>query len=119
MVLAVTSSTGTTPSSGAASTAVLQAQLARCQLQLNDWFHCPSSKTPEGKAKVDALTSQVDSLKAQLQQASLQSRPSSRTAPVPLTSTTPSTAATGQGSGNAAATLSASGMLGSQVNVFV
>ncbi|MBI5922371.1 MAG: hypothetical protein HY847_12090 [Betaproteobacteria bacterium] len=41
------------------STAGLEAQLARYQIQLADWVSCPSCKTPEGKAKIQELSNKV------------------------------------------------------------
>jgi hypothetical protein len=41
------------------STAGLEAQLAKYQVQLADWVSCPSCKTPEGKAKIQELSNKV------------------------------------------------------------
>jgi hypothetical protein len=52
-----------------ASPASLDAQLNTCRAQLEDWVTCPSSKTPEGKAKVEALTARFAALERQIEQA--------------------------------------------------
>ena len=52
----------------AASAGVLEAQLARYEIKLADWCHCPSGKTPEGKQKIAELQAKADAIKAQLQQ---------------------------------------------------
>lgn len=60
---------GSAPAAGFAqadSTAALESQLARCQTQLADWTHCPSSRTPEGKAKIQALQDQQAQLQRRL-----------------------------------------------------
>jgi hypothetical protein len=49
--------------SGAGSTAGLEGQLARYQVQLADWVNCPSCKTPEGKAKIQELSDKVSEIK--------------------------------------------------------
>lgn len=51
---------------GAASPAVLRAQLNRYEIQLADWTHCGSAKTPAGKAKIQEITDQADTVKAQI-----------------------------------------------------
>jgi hypothetical protein len=47
----------------------LDARKTKVEAQLADWVHCDSSKTPEGKAKVQQLTDQLDAIKAQLKAA--------------------------------------------------
>jgi len=48
-----------TGQSGAGSSAGLDAQLARYQVQLSDWVNCPSCNTAEGKAKIQELSDKV------------------------------------------------------------
>ncbi|MDT8999610.1 hypothetical protein RQP53_10070 [Paucibacter sp. APW11] len=55
-------STGSVPVS-------LDAERAKCEIQLADWSHCGSAKTPEGKAKIDALSEQLATIKARMQRA--------------------------------------------------
>jgi hypothetical protein len=64
-------SVGTAPgtSLGVARPAGLDADLAKAESQLADWVHCPSSKTPEGKAKIAQCQSNVDQIKAKLKAA--------------------------------------------------
>ena len=45
---------------------IADAQLAKREAELSDWVHCPSSKTPEGKAKIAQISAQIDTLKAQI-----------------------------------------------------
>jgi hypothetical protein len=117
MVQAVGSSVVAGSYGGNASTGVLQSQLDRYQVQLDDWCHCPGGKTPEGKAKIQDLTSKVDTIKAQLQQVSPQQRPSpSQSSPAPSAAT----ANSGQASGTATVSRSPSAFspLGSRLDVF-
>ena len=41
-----------------------------CRAQLADWVTCPSAKTPEGKAKIQQITSKLDSIKEQIKKTS-------------------------------------------------
>jgi hypothetical protein len=52
---------GTAPNSG-----ILKSQLNRYEIQLADWCHCPSGKTPEGQQKIANLQAKADAIKAQL-----------------------------------------------------
>lgn len=52
-----------------AAPANLDADLAKCQSQLSDWVHCVSAKTPEGKAKIEAISTQIDAIKEKMRQA--------------------------------------------------
>lgn len=54
---------------GGGTAAGLDAQLARYQVQLSDWVHCPSSKTPEGKAKIEQIYDKISAIKRQMQSA--------------------------------------------------
>ena len=47
----------------------LDADLAKAQSELADWVHCPSSKTPEGKAKIEEVSAKVDAIKGQMKKA--------------------------------------------------
>jgi hypothetical protein len=51
------------PSAGGGA---LDAELAKCDRQLADWVHCPSGKTPEGKAKIEEITARRDTVKARI-----------------------------------------------------
>ena len=72
MVTAVSgsSSAGASPSGGR----TLDAQLAKSQVQLSDWTHCVSAKTPQGKQKIAEISAKVDDIKAKMKAAE-QSRP--------------------------------------------
>lgn len=45
----------------------LDAQLAHYQVLLSDWVHCPFCDTPEGKARIAALTDKVTQIEQQIQ----------------------------------------------------
>jgi hypothetical protein len=47
----------------------VNAELAKCESELSDWVHCPSSKTSAGKAKIAEITAKLDGLKAQMKRA--------------------------------------------------
>lgn len=48
--------------------AVVENQLATCKKQLADWVNCPSGKTAAGRAKIEAIHTQIAKLKAQIEQ---------------------------------------------------
>ena len=56
-------------SGGAPSAASLQAQLQRYQKQLSDCVNCPSSKTPQGKADIQAISARISQVKQSIEQA--------------------------------------------------
>jgi hypothetical protein len=95
--LSITAGTGASPPRTSAG--VLQSQLNRYQVQLDDWCNCPSGKTPEGKAKIRDLTDKVDALKAQLKQADA-TPPQGSVAPVAASSRTISHSNTLDNAGN-------------------
>jgi hypothetical protein len=41
------------------STAALQGQIKRDQLDLNDWVTCVSAKTPKGKAEIQKISGEI------------------------------------------------------------
>lgn len=51
----------------------LDAQLSKCQTQLQGWTHSSSANTPEGKAKIAALQQQLKDLQTQIQHVDAQS----------------------------------------------
>lgn len=57
-------------------------QLAKCESQLSDWVHCPSGKTPAGRAKIAEISSQIATLKAQIKQAD-ERKPAALPVPAP------------------------------------
>ena len=72
MVTAVTaSSPGTAAYAGSVAPGgrALDADLARCQVQLSDWTHCVSAGTPQGKEKIAELSARVDDIKARMRAA--------------------------------------------------
>lgn len=77
-----------------------------CRAQLADWVTCPSAKTPEGKAKIEQITSKLDSIKDQIKQSGDASASRLAKADDPLKSARPAGAAvdkvgaTGQIGGN-------------------
>lgn len=69
MVSAVGSTTpGLIPGATNSSTS-LQATIDSCRRQLADWVTCPSAKTPEGKAKIEQISSRMAAAEAQLKSA--------------------------------------------------
>ena len=62
--------------------ATADAQLAKCESQLSDWVHCPSGKTPAGRAKIAEISNQIATLKAQIKQAD-ERKPAPAPAPTP------------------------------------
>ena len=72
MTLAITSSTSSSCSTGrtpASQPRGLDADLAKAQSELANWVHCPSSKTPEGKAKIEEVSARVDAIKGKMKKA--------------------------------------------------
>jgi hypothetical protein len=73
MVTAIVGSSGTSASTSAGTTAPrgrsLDADLARREAQLSDWVHCVSASTPQGKAKIEEISAQIDDIKAKMKQA--------------------------------------------------
>lgn len=61
--------------------AAADGQLAKCESQLSDWVHCPSGKTPAGRAKIAEISDQIATLKAQIKEAD-ESRPAPAPTPV-------------------------------------
>jgi len=43
-----------------------EAQLDKYKVQLADWVHCPSCKTPEGKAKIRELSDKIAAIEQRL-----------------------------------------------------
>ncbi len=66
---AVGSATTTTASPAGSGAAGLESQLAKCQVQLADWVSCPSGKTPEGKAKIAALSDRISNIEQRMKTA--------------------------------------------------
>ncbi len=48
------------------STAALQGQIKRDQLDLNDWVTCVSAKTPKGKAEIQKISGEISSAKERI-----------------------------------------------------
>lgn len=53
---------------GAPSAASLQAQLQRYQQKLSDCVNCASAKTPEGKANIEAISTQISQIEQRIAQ---------------------------------------------------
>jgi hypothetical protein len=51
---------------GAQSPPNLDAQMRTCRAQLADWVTCPSAKTPEGKAKIEQISTKLDEIKHEI-----------------------------------------------------
>ncbi|MEO6895244.1 MAG: hypothetical protein ABI218_01210 [Caldimonas sp.] len=71
MVTAISGSSGAGAYGGsvASSGRALNADLARCEVQLSDWSHCVSAKTPQGKEKIAEISARVDDIKARMKAA--------------------------------------------------
>jgi hypothetical protein len=68
MVSAVGSSTASSAAHTAgASTAGIEAQIVRYKKELSDCVNCASSKTPEGKAAIQAITIKISSAHARIE----------------------------------------------------
>ena len=68
------------------STAALQGQIERDQLDLNDWVTCVSAKTPKGQAEIQKISGEISSTKERL--ARIQA--SDASAPATAAATSPS-----------------------------
>lgn len=53
-------------SPGSGSTAALEGQIARDQVNLADWASCVSAKTPKGKAQIAAISARISAAKARI-----------------------------------------------------
>jgi len=104
-----------TGQSGAGSTAGLDAQLARYQVQLSDWVNLSSCNIPEGKANIQELSDKVHETK-QID------RPNVQVAGLGndgnQNKTTPTINVAGSGSRSSIDPASASGAVGTQLNVY-
>ncbi len=84
MVTAIGGASGAATYAGsvAPSGRALDADLARCEVQLSDWTHCVSAKTPRGKEKIAEIGARVDAIKAKMKAAE-QPAPKQVDAPAP------------------------------------
>ena len=48
--------------------AALDADLAKSQGELSDWVHCASSKTLQGKAKIEEISARISLIKAKIEE---------------------------------------------------
>ena len=90
----------------------LEAQMRTCRAQLADWVTCPSAKTPEGKAKIEQISSKLDSIKNQIKQSGVSSSSAEPAAQPDGSLESPHRAEAG------AAKLAASGQIGSNVDTY-
>lgn len=107
MVSSVGRSNFTAGAATASASPSLNAQLNTCRAQLQDWVTCPSAKTPEGKAKIDQITSRMEAIRAQIEKAG-QRKDNQSSAPRAMQ-------ATGQTAADPPAN---GGPLGSQIDVY-
>jgi len=63
-----------TPTDAASSRppATASADLAKLESQLSDWVHCPSGKTPTGKARIAEITDKIDAIKAKVEKSDVE-----------------------------------------------
>ena len=83
MVSAIGSSPASSATSTAGtSTAGIEAQIVRYKKELSDCVNCASSKTPEGKAAIQAIANKISSAQARIEKinADQTSAPSTATA---------------------------------------
>jgi len=66
MVQSIGSSTTTSAASSGSTAAVLEAQLSKYQKQLSDCVHCESSKTDEGKAQIQEISTKISAIKERM-----------------------------------------------------
>lgn len=59
----------TAPTAACHRSPSLDAQLQHARGQLQDWVTCPSSKTPEGKAKIRQASEKLEEVKQQIKKA--------------------------------------------------
>lgn len=107
------------------STAGLETQLAKYQVQLADWVSCPSCKTPEGKAKIQELSNKVSDTQQRIKAAAtppqnIQSamRVANLMSNGNKALTVPSLNVLGLGDGSSSSPSSVTGTSGSLLNVF-
>ena len=83
MVTAVSGSSGAGAYAGPAVSSArgLDAELARSEVQLSDWTHCVSAKTPHGKEKIAEISAKVSDIKARMKRAEEAPPPRLPTAP--------------------------------------
>ena len=77
------SGAGARTGSFAPSGRALDADLARSEVQLSDWTHCVSAKTPKGKEKIAEIRTRVDDLKAKMKAAEAAPKIEAGPAPAP------------------------------------
>jgi len=65
----VQSGSGLAVASASGSASSASGELAKCESQLSDWVHCPSSKTSAGKAKIAEIAGKIEAIKAQIKKA--------------------------------------------------
>ncbi|MDR3391665.1 MAG: FlxA-like family protein [Sulfuriferula sp.] len=68
-MISATASTAITPIPNAGSPAGMESQLNRLQQQLSECVNCSTGGTPEGKAKAQAISDQISSLRTRIQEA--------------------------------------------------
>ena len=55
--------------SSVAGAGALQFDKAKCEAKLADWVHCVSASTPQGKARIQELSTQLRGIEAQIRTA--------------------------------------------------
>lgn len=108
------------------STASLEAQLNRYQVQLADWIHCASCNTPEGKAKIKEISDKIAEIQQRIRAAdtssqnNVQAVSNSGKLDAPINgSVVTQLSSTGTAASNENQTYSGSiGVLGSQLDTF-
>jgi hypothetical protein len=63
------------------STAALQGQIQRDQLDLNDWVTCVSANTPKGKAEIQKISGEISSAQERIARIEASEPGTSTTAP--------------------------------------
>lgn len=76
-------------SSSVAGAGGLQFDKAKCEARLADWVHCVSASTPQGKARIEELSTQLRGIEAQIRKAAETTADEARSKPAEARSTAP------------------------------
>lgn len=65
-ISAISSTVSAQAFGGGKASGALEGQLAKFEVQLSDWTHCPSCTTPEGKAKIAEIGDKIKDIQQQI-----------------------------------------------------
>lgn len=125
MLSSINSATFSSPAGAKPSVAGLEAQLERYRKELSNCVNCSSSKTPEGKEKIQSISGKISTLQSRIEEIT---RTKAATESTELNPGTPTTQIASQGASssgtlyNSAATISESSSvtssIGNRLDVF-